>query len=157
MGPVPIGFSMCQTQPAGQASHLEEKALGFRTPNPSFSSHFPHHSPSPKLSQHGERKAFVAVTVPQENLSGTVITVNKGKPATLSSPSTHPSFLGREGPWPCGSSQGNSPELPVLESATTSLDQSCPVTSMTRYSLLCSPHGADPFGAHRTATPPHVS
>ena len=29
----------------------------------------------------------------------------KGKPPTLSSPSTHPSFLGREGPLPCGSSR----------------------------------------------------
>ena len=63
--------------------------------------------PSPQVSQpvHGERKAFVAVSVPLENLSGTVIRVNNGNPTTLSYPSTHPSFLGREGSWPCGSSR----------------------------------------------------
>ena len=65
-----------------------------------FSHHFPLlncHSPSTL------RKAFVAVTVPQENFMGTVITVKEESPATLSSPNTHPSFLGREGPLLCGS------------------------------------------------------
>ena len=49
-------------------------------------------------------KSFLAVTVPQENLSGTVNAVKEGSPATSSSPNTHPSFRGRESPLPCGSS-----------------------------------------------------
>ena len=35
--------------------------------------------------------------------SGNVNTVKEVSPATLSSPNTHPSFLGTEGPLPCGS------------------------------------------------------
>ena len=43
------------------------------------------------------------MTVPLKNLSGIVITVNKGSPATLSCPSMHPSFPGRERSKTCGS------------------------------------------------------
>ena len=39
----------------------------------------------------------------QESCSGTVKTAKEVSPATLSSPSTHPSFLGMKGPLPCGS------------------------------------------------------
>ena len=45
------------------------------------------------------------LSLPQENLPDTANTVNKGNPATLSYPNTHPSFLGREGPWACGNSK----------------------------------------------------
>ena len=65
----------------------------------------PYPSPSSSQPVHGERKAFVAVTVPRVNLSGNVATVNRGNPATPSYPRTHPSLLGRGGPWPCGSSR----------------------------------------------------
>ena len=73
--------------------------------SPSFSLYFSHHIPlldghSPSMVREG----FIAVTVPQENLSGTVITASKGSPATLGYPSTHPSFLDRKGPLPSGSS-----------------------------------------------------
>ena len=39
-----------------------------------------------------------------ENFTATANTVNKGNPATLSSPNTRPSFHGREGPLPHGNS-----------------------------------------------------
>ena len=65
-----------------------------------FSSLSPH--PTHFLSKpfHVERNALFAVTVPHENFAGTVIR----KKTTLSSPNMRPSFLGREGPLPCGSS-----------------------------------------------------
>ena len=44
------------------------------------------------------------MTIPHENFTGTVITVKGRSPTTLSSPNTHPSLLGREGPLPYGSS-----------------------------------------------------
>ena len=44
------------------------------------------------------------MTRPPKRYSGTVNTVKEGSPATLSSSNTHPSFLGRERPLPCGSS-----------------------------------------------------
>ena len=43
------------------------------------------------------------MTIPQESYTGTVNTVKEVSSATLSSPNTHPSFLGIEGPLPCGS------------------------------------------------------
>ena len=69
----------------------------------SFSFHFFHHIPL-LTARPWREKGFAAVTVPQDNFSGTVNRVNKGNPATLSSPNTHPSFLGSESPLPCGSS-----------------------------------------------------
>ena len=53
------------------------------------------------------------MTVPQENLSGTAIPVNKENPATLSYPST-PHFLA-EKDHSHVAAQGFSPELPILE------------------------------------------
>ena len=101
----------------------------------SFSINFSH--TIPLLCCHGpstvRERLFFAVTFPQGNLSGIVITISKGNPATLSSSSTLPSFLGREGTLPCGSSR----QL-ARKSATTSLNQSCPMPSMAQHSLLCS-------------------
>ena len=50
---------------------------------------------------HGER-GFLAVTIPQESYTGTVNTVKEVSSAILSSPNTHPSFLGIEGPLTSG-------------------------------------------------------
>ena len=61
----------------------------------------------------------------------------------------------------CSSGASSPAPSPGGNSSTTSLDQSCPMTSMARHSLLCSysspPQEADPFRAHGTTVPPHVS
>ena len=88
---------------------------------PSFSLFFlsPHPSPlchSPSMVR--DRLLFavtlafqapIPLTLPQENLSDTANTVNKENPATLSCPNTHPSFLGREGPWSCPNPRERAP------------------------------------------------
>ena len=59
--------------------------------------------------------------------------------ATLSSPNTDPPFLGREGPvvmWQLTATLPGS--VSATKSATTSLDQSCPMISKAGHSLLCS-------------------
>ena len=72
----------------------------------SFSLYFFHHIPlHDGHSQSMVGAGFIAVTVPQENLFGTVITASKGGPATLGNPSKHPSFLGRKRPLPSRSSK----------------------------------------------------
>ena len=80
----------------------------------------------------GERKAFACCDSGLARLSTLPLRVNSESPSTLSDPNMHPSFLGKEGPWPYGSPQS------AGKSATTSLDQSCQMTSKARHSLLCS-------------------
>ena len=114
-------------------------------------------------SQSTVREAFVAVTVPQQNLSGTGITVNKGNIATLSYPQHALISWQRRSMamWQLKATRPNSQSS--RKSATTSLDQSCPVTSMARHSL-CS-YSSQPKEVSLihsgltsgTAVPPHVS
>ena len=60
--------------------------------------------------------------------------LTKENPATLSYPNTHPSFLGREGPWSCG--KNTLPSSQSSRNSATSLDLSCPKTSIAPHSLF---------------------
>ena len=67
---------------------------------------FSHHISPPFLSQpfHGERKALFLWRFRTRNSLALWSQWKKKRPTTLSSPHTRPSFLGREGPLPYGSS-----------------------------------------------------
>ena len=97
------------------------------------------------------------MTVPEENYSGTVNTVKKENPATLSYPSMHPSFLDRErsmamwqlnGTRPSSQSSTNNFNGPALVVVPILLTTTGGATCRTR---------AEPFRAHRTAVPPPVT
>ena len=123
-------------QPAGQASHLKERIPGFGETPPSFyPSVLPPH-PSPLCPQpvHGERKAFAwcdsdPPILLRENIPNTVKTVNKENPPTLSNPNMVVM-------WQLKATRPSSQSSRM--SASTSLDQACPMTSIDQHSLLCS-------------------
>ena len=85
-----------------------------------------------------EKKVFYKPAQSTKTCHVSFLLFSETSPMTLSSPNTHPSFLEKVH---CHmAAQCHSPELPISsrKSATTSLDQSCRMTSMARHSLLCS-------------------